>query len=178
MHKRRVVQVGLMCLLLAIILSVGGCIPNRSQIKAEVYAVLNRLEHAMLEGNVDLILSCYADPFYFKEYTSVQPLKIFHYQYRSYLTDFFDSDGYYELYRFEKPNVYHVGSTTAGVVCDLHVIKMDYGYKKSQGTFDLDYTLVKRDGSWKIREIVSRNPVSISQTLSILGLPQEGEIQE
>ena len=172
MHKKRVIQVGVICLLLAIAFSVGGCFPSRSTIEAEVYTVLNRLEYAMLSKDIDLILMCYTDPFYF--YSGGQVSSITHYQLRSELTDFFKNrSGYYELYELREPLPYKLGLTEAKVTCDLHIKRYSSTNGYEQASFNLEYTLVKHLGHWKIRQIVNRNPVSVSQTLSILGLPQE-----
>lgn len=180
MYKKRIIQVSLVCLLLTVSVFVTGCLGGSSTTKAEVEAVLDKLGRAMLMPSLDveLILSCYTDPFYFHE--SGSETRIEHGEYSAWLEGFFRQGGYYESYTFINANVYEVTSTVAKVICDLHIVKTDDGKTYIQKTLDLEYTLVKNRnlGQWRIEQIVNRKPVSGLQTLSVLGLPQAQGAQE
>ena len=169
MHKKRVIQVGLVCLLLAVTFSVGGCFSSPSTIEAEINTVLNRLEYAMLKEDIDLILWCYTNPFYVNKEGLELPYT--HEGYRSWLTEFFRTVDY-KLYELRDRVPYKVSSNEVRVLCNVYVAGYD-GDREFHDFSDAEYILVKRLGRWKIEKIFDRTVASGSRTLSVLGLPQE-----
>jgi hypothetical protein len=155
MDSKRVVQVALTCFLLAVAFSVGGCFPDDSAVKAEVYAVLDRLESGMLSGDVEKILSCYTDPYYYHDNAGRLVATYTHESERGQLTEFFRRACFihYAL-RYRSFWYAPAFSPEADVDCYLE-------YTRGSGDsyiFHRKYLLVKQHGQWKIIKIVDQTP--------------------
>lgn len=176
MYKKRIIQASLVCLLLTVSVFVTGCLGGSSTTKAEVNAVLDRLQSGMYYENVNQVLSCYTDPFSFVYQDGREQFRTLA-DYRYELeTSFYDAE--YEFYHLFNRHMYGVGLTQANVLCDFHAKAFHRTLGPIEDYCELDFTLVKQFGSWKIARIVEIDIVQGSQKLSVLGLPREPEQAE